>query len=535
MTKLFFIFTNMKKIISFSFLLFSFFTLNAQSWQWAKRFGSSSNSTANDRFYDLVTDNVGNIYACGGYQAGTTFGSIALPDYGGAYDIFIAKYDCQGNLLWVNTAGSSSLDGANALDVDNNGNVYVSGFCTAQASGPLYFGDSTITANTSDFFLAKYDATGNFIWLQVAAPGVLNIGTNSSGVEILPNGNILVAGACNSPSGGAIFPGFNVTTGKFFAEFTSSGTIVNVFNYSSTVPLSVAKGTVKADALNNRYIAGYFTGDSIKIANQTLYRIGPQDGYIAKFNSANSLIWLYQLGYINEQFAISGFDVDSNGNTWITGSCNDTAHVGTFTLINSLSAVSGGMPFVAKFNTSGVPVYADNINVIAGCYAEAVAAFVDSAVFTGNFRGSALCGTTSLTATNIQDIFMATVKSGVGFVEAISIVVTVLASAMVILSGVMKLMKSEQVVTGLSNVGVGQYVTLLGIMEIGFMALFLFPKTRKIGLILLSCYFSGAIATELSHGGPVMNAAMPLALVWIAAILQDSNLFLTRTNTNVPV
>ena len=146
----------MKKIISIVIFSFSIITLHAQSWQWAKRFGSNSNSTANDRFYGMVTDNAGNIYACGGYQAGTTFGSVSLPDYGGQFDAFIAKYDCQGNLLWVNTAGSGGLDGATALDVDNNGNVYFSGFCDASASSPLYFGDSTITAITSDFFLAKY-------------------------------------------------------------------------------------------------------------------------------------------------------------------------------------------------------------------------------------------------------------------------------------------------------------------------------------------------------------------------------------------
>ena len=118
--------------------------------------------------------------------------------------------------------------------------------------------------------------------------------------------------------------------------------------------------------------------------------------------------------------------------------------------------------------------------------------------------------------------------------RVITIVVTVLASAMVILSGVMKLMKSEQVTTVLTSVGVGQYITLLGIMEIGFMAIFLFPKTRKIGLILLSCYFSGAIATELSHGGNIMNAAMPLVLIWIAAFLKDNSIFFTKVKTEVP-
>jgi len=79
------------------------------------------------------------------------------------------------------------------------------------------------------------------------------------------------------------------------------------------------------------------------------------------------------------------------------------------------------MPFVLKLNTSGVPIYVDNVSVSSTGTTESIAAFGDSAVFSGYFRGAAMCGTTSFSATNIQDIFIATVKSGVGFINAISI------------------------------------------------------------------------------------------------------------------
>ena len=110
--------------------------------------------------------------------------------------------------------------------------------------------------------------------------------------------------------------------------------------------------------------------------------------------------------------------------------------------------------------------------------------------------------------------------------KVIAIIVTLLAAAMIILSGIMKLISNEQVVTKLTRLGVGQFLPLLGCMEIAFTALFLFPKTRKIGFILLSCYFSGAIATDLSHGENSMAAAMPLVLVWISAFLLDISIFL---------
>ena len=109
----------------------------------------------------------------------------------------------------------------------------------------------------------------------------------------------------------------------------------------------------------------------------------------------------------------------------------------------------------------------------------------------------------------------------------ITIIVTVIASAMVVLSGVMKLMMSEQVVTTLTKVGVANYTIPLGLMEILFTVLFLVPRTMKIGFLLLSCYFAGALATELSHGTP-LNAITPLVLIWLAAFLRDRHFFLPK-------
>ncbi|MET7257666.1 DoxX family protein [Dyadobacter fermentans] len=106
-----------------------------------------------------------------------------------------------------------------------------------------------------------------------------------------------------------------------------------------------------------------------------------------------------------------------------------------------------------------------------------------------------------------------------------TIVLTALASALPVLSGVMKLSQNPEIVETLSKVGVGDYLIPLGLMEIGFTALFVYPKTMKIGFLLLTCYFAGALATELSHG-TAFNAVLPLALIWIAASLRDRSVFL---------
>jgi len=65
--------------------------------------------------------------------------------------------------------------------------------------------------------------------------------------------------------------------------------------------------------------------------------------------------------------------------------------------------------------------------------------------------------------------------------------------------GVLKLLGNPRVAEEMSKLGVGRYLRLLGVMEIAFAAMFVVPATMKLGFILASCYFAGAIATELSH------------------------------------
>src|SRR2546425_914282 len=61
--------------------------------------------------------------------------------------------------------------------------------------------------------------------------------------------------------------------------------------------------------------------------------------------------------------------------------------------------------------------------------------------------------------------------------------------------GVLKLTGNPRVAEEMSKLGVGRYLRLLGVMEIAFAALFVVPATMKLGFILASCYFAGAIAT----------------------------------------
>ncbi|MES2515200.1 MAG: DoxX family protein [Bacteroidota bacterium] len=113
----------------------------------------------------------------------------------------------------------------------------------------------------------------------------------------------------------------------------------------------------------------------------------------------------------------------------------------------------------------------------------------------------------------------------------ISIILMIIPSLMLIMSGIMKITHAEQIVNGLTKIGLGSYITLFGMIELIAVALFLYPKTYKIGFLLICCYLGGALSIELSTTQPP-TAAIILAVAWIAVFLKDNNMFLSPGKTN---
>ena len=82
----------------------------APSWQWAKR--PNIEITAYT-IPALSSDGNGNIYVTGGFVGTATFATLPAPTTlisAGESDIFIAKYDASGNVLWAKRAGSIHVD-----------------------------------------------------------------------------------------------------------------------------------------------------------------------------------------------------------------------------------------------------------------------------------------------------------------------------------------------------------------------------------------------------------------------------------------
>jgi hypothetical protein len=137
---------------------------------WAKSVGETGYDWANS----VVVDISGNPYITGGFNSSTiTFGSYTLTNTGNT-DMFLAKYNTTGNVLWANNAEGTGLEIAYSDAVDNSGNIYVTGVFYPT----IAFGSYTLTnTGNTDIFLAKLkgDNTG------------INELNNSFNISIFPN------------------------------------------------------------------------------------------------------------------------------------------------------------------------------------------------------------------------------------------------------------------------------------------------------------------------------------------------------------
>jgi len=110
--------------------------------------------------------------------------------------------------------------------------------------------------------------------------------------------------------------------------------------------------------------------------------------------------------------------------------------------------------------------------------------------------------------------------------KIISLVLMVLPALLMIFSALLKFAAAPQMVEGLTKVGFLPNFPLpaLALIEITSVALFLIPKTWRIGFFLLCGYLGGAGAIEIvGHQPP--TAFVLLALIWIGVYLKDQLMF----------
>ena len=238
---------------------------NNGNYIYAKKIGEFVNNSSN-AFYtkDLFLDNKGNIYVCGQFVGTHDFdpglGIVNLSSVSTtSKDLFFAKYDSEGNYLWVKSIGMPTDSGVmHSLAVDKNGNVYITGNFEGTVdfdSGPVIVNLTKINTATDKYrgYLVKYDANGNYVWVK-------NIGGSSLSLDNL--GNIYLIGQYYKTTdfdlgeGTAILPASSGSDfSKFFAKYDDNG------NYKWAKKVDFNSNDVVSGVNGDIYLTGYFFGD----------------------------------------------------------------------------------------------------------------------------------------------------------------------------------------------------------------------------------------------------------------------------------
>lgn len=96
-----------------------------------------------------------------------------------------------------------------------------------------------------------------------------------------------------------------------------------------------------------------------------------------------------------------------------------------------------------------------------------------------------------------------------------------LGGLMLLGSAAAKLAHIPKVISQLGAMGFdGNKLTFVALLEVGSALLFLLPATRSLGLLLVSSFLGGAIATHLQHDQPIIQPSIVLALIWLGAWLR---------------
>src|ERR1035438_8137292 len=155
----------MKSIILIATIVFYCLLHNeeyAQSpdWSWAK----SADGTNGALGYSVAVDASGDSYVTGVFTSPMIiFDYDTLRNANAPGEaIFLVKYDESGNVLWAKSPVGTEYAYGLSVAVNNSGNIYVTGFFW----GSVTFGSFVLNADRSDIFLAKYDGNGIVIWAE---------------------------------------------------------------------------------------------------------------------------------------------------------------------------------------------------------------------------------------------------------------------------------------------------------------------------------------------------------------------------------
>jgi hypothetical protein len=310
------------------------------TYRWAKHFNSNN---IQSRTTAMAVDGGGNVLVTGSFFNTLDFGAPCAPISAISQDTFIVKLSSSGTCVWARNFTSNNMDGGAALAVDGSNNVIVAGGFQGTldfGSGVILTGHSS---SQSDIYLAKFNSSGGIVWAHNYSgttnngQTVYDVATDSSGniamtgafkatVDFCAPGPACPLTAANNPISGP-------SNDTFIAKYTSGGVAVWVKSFGESQGAEQVGQAVAFDGAGNILATGYAGGD-LNFGTGVVRFIGSLDLYVAKIASDGTTTWVRRYGAVGyDQYAYD-LAVDSGSNVVIAGKTSGPVDFGSGPLPN---------------------------------------------------------------------------------------------------------------------------------------------------------------------------------------------------------
>ncbi len=321
-----------------------------QNFEWAKGIGGSGD----DRGNVVRLDASGNIYIAGSFSETVDFDpgvGVSNLTSTGEMDLFVAKYDANGNFLWVQSDGNIYDDLVLDMAVDASGNAHITGY-----------GEIVSDGSERAMFVAKLDASGNTSWEHSFYSDNNNVGGYSLAIDA--TGNVYVGGNFNGNVSFDPDPGSSVgdrtSTGNlsmtdgYILKLTSGG----IYDWVQQFAVSNANASVNSIAIDvsgNIYSTGQYWNNAIDCdpgpGTEYLSNSGNGDIFISKLNSSGDYVWGKSIGGGSTETGFS-IAVDNLG-VYATGYFEGTVDFDPGTGTNNIASAGSRDAFIVRLDLNG--------------------------------------------------------------------------------------------------------------------------------------------------------------------------------------
>jgi hypothetical protein len=275
----------------------------------------------NDAYaYDIAIDAEDRIYITGSYNGNATFNNGVTLASLGSDDIFVARYNTEGECQWARRAGSSgSSDEARGIAVSSDGALFIAGI---SGGTTIRFDDILIPnpGNYRQIVVARYDSTGTVQWAKTSS----GTGQDKSARGIsVANDRLFITGQFSFATG--TFDGYplvpvNVGGTAYILSCDLDGNVQWGHSYGSGDHEGMG---ITADTLGNVFMVGRLRG-SMYLPDDTLVWVSNDDDFvILKFDADGSYQWGKSTGSTERDLSW-GADVDGQGNVYVAVQFHNT-------------------------------------------------------------------------------------------------------------------------------------------------------------------------------------------------------------------